>query len=90
MAASILIKEIVFLPIHYQWAFSITANRVSKIDEASTSWLTPIAHYLSSSELLDNRVEAHKVQVKATRFSLVNRQLYKRSLDGPYVKCLTT
>ena len=24
------------------------------------------------------------------RFSLVNRQLFKRSLNGPYLKCLTT
>ena len=45
-------------------------------------------HYLSSGELPDNRVEAHKVQ--AVRFSLVNGQLYKRSLDEPYLKCLTT
>ena len=46
-------------------------------------------HYLSSGELSDNRVEAHKIQVQETRFSLVNGQLYKRSLDEPYFKCLT-
>ena len=45
-------------------------------------------HYLSSGELLNNKDEAHKVQVQATRFSLVNGQLYKWSLDGPYLKCL--
>ena len=27
---------------------------------------------------------------KAARFSLMNGQLYKRSLDGLYLKCLTT
>ena len=61
VAASILIKEIVFLPIYYQLASSITIDRVSQIDEAGTSWLTPIMHYLSSSQLPDIRVEAHKV-----------------------------
>ena len=89
VAASITIKETVFLPIYYQSALSITADQVSQINEAGTSWLTPIMHYLSSGELLDNRVEAHKVQVQVTRFSLVNGQLYKQSLDEPYLKCLT-
>ena len=46
-------------------------------------------HYLSSGELPDNRIEAHEIQVQVARFSLVNGQLYKRSLDGSYLKCLT-
>ena len=37
MATSIPIKEIVFLPIYYQPASSITTDRVSQIDEACTS-----------------------------------------------------
>ena len=74
VAASIPIKETVFLPIYYYSTSSITTDRVSQIDEASTSWLTHITHYLSSSELQDNRVKAHKVQVQvqAARFSLMN------------------
>ena len=32
---------------------------------------------------------AHKVQIQSARFSLVDGQLYKRSLGGPYLKCLT-
>ena len=47
-------------------------------------------HYLSLGEMLDNRIEAHKIQVHAARFSLVNEELYKQSLDGSYLKCLTT
>ena len=47
-------------------------------------------HYLSSGELPDNRIEARKIQVQVARFSLVNRQLHKRSLDEPYLKYLTT
>ena len=46
--------------------------------------------YLRSGELLNNRIEAHKIQVQAARFSLMNGQLYKQSLDGPYLKYLTT
>ena len=78
-------KETLFLPVYYQ---SASTDQVSQIDEACMSWLIPIMHYLSSGELPDNRVEAHKIQVQAARFSLVNGQLYKRSLDGSYIKCL--
>ena len=51
--------------------------------------MTPIVHYLSLGEFPDNRIEGHKIQVQEARFSLVNGQLYKRSLNGPYLKCLT-
>ena len=63
VATSILIKEIVFLPIYYQTTSSIATDRVSQVDKTSSSWLTPILHYLSSRELLNNKAEAHKVQV---------------------------
>ena len=89
VVVSISIKETVFLPVYYQSTSSSIIDQVSQIDEASPSWITPILHYLSSRELPDNRVEAHKIQVQAARFSLINGQLYKRSLDGPYLKCLT-
>ena len=90
VAASLPIRETVFLPVYYQPTSSITTNQVSHINKACSSWLTPIMHYLSSGELLDNRIKACKIQVHAARFSLMNGQLYKRSLDGPYLKCLTT
>ena len=61
VVTSIPITETVFLQIYYQPTSSITADRVSQIHEEGSSWMTPIMHYLSSEELPDNRVEAHKV-----------------------------
>ena len=90
IVASLPIKETLFLHVYLQQTSSITANQVNKINEACSSWMTPIVHYLSSRELPDNRIKAHKIQVQAARFSLVNGQLYKQSLDEPYLKCLTT
>ena len=90
VATSLIIKETVFLPIYLQPASSITTNQVNEIDEACSSWMTPIVSYLGSGELSDNRVEAHKIQIQAARFSLMNGQLYKRSLDRPYLKCFTS
>ena len=72
VAASLPIKETVFLLVYLQPASSITANQVNEIDEACSSWMTPIVRYLSLGEFSDNWIEAHKIQVKATRFSLVN------------------
>ena len=89
IATSLPIKETWILPVYYQPESSITTNRVNEIDETGPSWMTPVARYLSSRELSDNIVKAHKVQVQATRFSLVNGQLYKQSMGWPYLKCLT-
>ena len=90
VAASLPIKETIFLSVYYQPTSSISINQVNEIDEACSSWITPIVHYLSSGELPNNRIAAHKIRVQVARFSLMNGQLYKRSLDGPYLKCLTT
>ena len=45
--------------------------------------------YIATGELPDDRSMTHKVQIKSARFSLVDGQLYKRSLGGPYLKCPT-
>ena len=68
----------------------LSTNQVNEIDEACSSWMTPIVHYLNSRELPNNRIEAHKIQVQTVRFFLMNGQLYKWSLDKSYLKCLTS
>ena len=63
VAAFLPIKETVLLSVYYQLESSITTSRVNEINEVCPSWMTPIVRYLSSGELLDNRVEGHKIQV---------------------------
>ena len=82
VAASVPTKE-THLLVYYQLESSIAASRVNEIEEACPSWMTPIVCYLSLGELSDSRVEANEIQVQAARFSLLNRQLYKRSLNNP-------
>ena len=48
-----------------------------------------ISLYLRTGQLPTERDKAHKLQTQSVRFSLVNGQLDKRSLGGPYLKCLT-
>ena len=84
VAASLPTKETVLFPVYYQ-PKSLIASPVKEIEEACPFWMTPIVRYLNSGELSDSRVKAHKIQVQATRFSLVNGQLYKHSLNGLYL-----
>ena len=51
--------------------------------------MDPIRLYIATGELPDDRNITHEIQIKSARFSIVYGQLYKWSLDGPYLKCLT-
>ena len=88
MAASLPIREIIFLPIYYQ-PDSILHAQVSQIEKVPPSWMDPIRLYIAMGELPNERDKAHKVQIQSARFSMVDGQLYKPSLGGPYLMCLT-
>ena len=90
VAASLPITETIFLPIYYQPDSSIAIIRVNQVGETSPSWMDPISQYINTGELLNEKDKARRVQVQYVRFSLIDGQLFKRSLNGPYLKCLTT
>ena len=89
MAASFLIRETIFLPIYYQLDSSILHAQVCQIEKVPSSWMDPIRLYIATGELPNDRDKAHKVQIQSARFSVVDGQLYKRSLGRPYLMCLT-
>ena len=88
IAASFPIIETMILPIYYQPDSSIVTTRVSQVEEVSFSWMDPIVRYINTGEFPNDRNKAHKTQVQSGRFSMVNGQLFKWSLDGPYLKFL--
>ena len=51
--------------------------------------MDPIRLYIVTGELPDDRDKGHKVLIQSTRFSMIDGELYKRSLGGPYLMCLT-
>ena len=51
--------------------------------------MDPIRLYIATGELPNDRDKAHKVLIQSTRFSMIDGQLYKRSLGRPYLMCLT-
>ena len=89
VATSLPITETIYLPIYYQPGSSILHTQVSQVEESPPSWMDPIRLYIATGELLDNGGMAHKIQIQSASFSLVDVQLYKRSLGRPYLICLT-
>ena len=56
---------------------------------AGPSWMDSIIQFLKEDALLEERIEADKIQRKATRFWLSeNQKLYKLSFTGPYLLCI--
>ena len=90
VAASLPIIETIFVPIYYQSDSLIATIWVIQVGETSPYWMDPIAQYVNTGKLPNEKNKAHKVRVQSAIFSLIDGQLFKRSLDGPYMKCLTT
>nr|CAN67611.1 hypothetical protein VITISV_011154 [Vitis vinifera] len=80
IAASLPIKETIFLPIHV----TIEANQPD-----GQEWTNNIAQYLRTGTLPEDPKQAHKIRVQAARFTLIGGHLYKRSFTGPYLRCLS-
>ena len=89
VAASLPVKETIYLSIYYKPDSAILHDRVIQIQEPPPSWMDPIILYITTGELPDDKSRAHKIQIQSARFSIIDGQLYKRSLSGPYLKCLT-
>ncbi|KAL2237799.1 UNVERIFIED_CONTAM: Ribonuclease HI [Sesamum indicum] len=52
------------------------------------SWKDEIVKYLEDGTLLSDPIAAKRVKFRATRFTMLAGQLYKRTVDGPLLKCL--
>ncbi|XP_011100645.1 uncharacterized protein LOC105178795 [Sesamum indicum] len=52
------------------------------------SWKNEIVKYLEDGTLSVDPIAAKRVKFLATRFTLLAGQLYKRTVDGPLLKCL--
>ena len=63
-------------------------TRIHQI-KAGPSWMESIIQFLRDDTLPEEKIEADKVQRKATKFWLSeNQKLYKRSFSGPYLLCI--
>ncbi|XP_074266986.1 uncharacterized protein LOC141590284 [Silene latifolia] len=51
-------------------------------------WRTPYLDWLRHNKLPDDKKEARAFRIKASRFILVDDILFRKSLAGPYLRCL--
>ena len=83
------IIESIMLPVYIQPMPSIASKWVYDVAHVDLGWMQPIANYLRIGEVPEDGKQAHKLHIQATRFTLINDQLYRQSFGGPYLKCLT-
>ncbi|KAM2616678.1 hypothetical protein TB1_033163 [Malus domestica] len=67
---------------------SIMAAEVCNLQQRD-SWITPIYRFLSYGTLPNDKVQAKQIRYKATRYLIINNQLYKRGFNLLYLRCLT-
>ena len=56
--------------------------------ETENCWMTPIISYLERGTLPDDRHEAKRIKVRASRFTILQGTLYKKGFFLPYLRCL--
>ncbi|KAM2274238.1 hypothetical protein ACFX1S_044068 [Malus domestica] len=52
-------------------------------------WITPIYRLFAHDTFPNDKVQAKQIRYKATRYLIINDQLYKRGFNLPYLRCLT-
>uniref|UniRef100_A0A2N9HB70 RNase H type-1 domain-containing protein n=1 Tax=Fagus sylvatica TaxID=28930 RepID=A0A2N9HB70_FAGSY len=55
----------------------------------NTTWMLPIIRYLKEGTLPADKTEAHKLQIRASRFQLLGGILYKMGFSRPHLRCLS-
>uniref|UniRef100_A0A2N9GFI7 Uncharacterized protein n=1 Tax=Fagus sylvatica TaxID=28930 RepID=A0A2N9GFI7_FAGSY len=66
---------------------SLQATEMNPV-HTEISWMTPIISYLQGGTLPDNRHEARRLKVRASRFLMLQGILHKRGFSLPYLRCL--
>jgi hypothetical protein len=52
------------------------------------SWAEPFSNYLITGDLPQDEVEARRLQRRAQAYTIINSELYKRSVSGIFQKCI--
>ena len=68
---------------------STEGKQVLKIKEQD-EWMTPIIHYFKEGWLIEDKTEARKIHIRATRFGIIDDVLYRRGYSLPYLRCVNS
>ena len=81
-------NELVDNQIKVQYIPRIDVPEVHQIDREA-NWTTPTLSYLKDGLLPKDREDARKLRVRAAKFVLTDKILYKKGFSQPYLRWLT-
>ncbi|KAL2251820.1 UNVERIFIED_CONTAM: Gag-Pol polyprotein [Sesamum indicum] len=67
---------------------TISERSETNIVSSKCPWIEEITAYLKDGTLPIDLAHARRIKFKAPRFALIGTQLYKRTVEGPLLKCL--
>ncbi|XP_027364665.1 uncharacterized protein LOC113871761 [Abrus precatorius] len=67
---------------------SIAKKECIDIENVPHNWMTPIIQYLTDSSLPNNPESAKKIRMHAAKYFLLGKDLYRRGISTPMLKCL--
>ncbi|XP_073121004.1 uncharacterized protein [Henckelia pumila] len=67
---------------------SVLAIEEEEQEGKGKSWMTPLINYLQTGTLPSDGAVAQKVRRQIPHFTLLNGSLYRRSFQGPLLRCL--
>ncbi|GJU92573.1 reverse transcriptase domain-containing protein [Tanacetum coccineum] len=79
LSKQVLMEELKKKSIHEKEVLAI-------VDEEGKTWMTPIYEYLTKEILPEDKKKARVVRRKASRYTMINETLYKKSFLGPWLR----
>ncbi|GKA37833.1 reverse transcriptase domain-containing protein [Tanacetum coccineum] len=81
LSKQVLVEELKEKSIHEKEVLAI-------VEEEGKTWMTPICEYLTKEILPEDKKKARVVRRKASRYTMINGTLYKKSFLGPWLRCV--
>ncbi|GJS35608.1 reverse transcriptase domain-containing protein [Tanacetum coccineum] len=81
LSKQVLVEELKEKSIHEKEVLAI-------VEEEGQTWMTPICEYLTKEILPEDKKKARVVRRKASRYTIINGTLYKKSFLGPWLRCV--
>ncbi|KAJ9544554.1 hypothetical protein OSB04_024261 [Centaurea solstitialis] len=78
------------IPIIHLITSSIEAKEKVQMVEEVYNWSLDIWNYLKYDRLPDDRMEARKIKTKASRYTIFEGRLYRKSTSGLILRCITS
>ncbi|GJU14778.1 reverse transcriptase domain-containing protein [Tanacetum coccineum] len=81
LSKQVLVEELKEKSIHEKKGLAI-------VEEEGKTWMTPICEHLTKEILPEDKKKARVVRRKASRYTMINGTLYKKSFLGPWLRCV--